>query len=361
MATQTYTVKSGDTLGKIAKSYGVGLSDISGYKSGNPDLILPGETLTVNPTAKSTTADTSAQGYASAVKDALGGTSGTTGGTKTDTSGTTVSDDYLKTLRDSISSAQNTVSTAATQLAGLKTKAYSDEYAASGLGEKKNQISSLDQSIADKKAERDAAVAKVRQNPGLSAALLTGTVSKLTDKANADINNLIQQRNGLAGDYNTGLTEVNNKVSAKVGDAETAYNAASKALESLTGRAKDYQSALVDSLKNKSTADYQDKQLAISLMNAETAAKKAGQTGSDLTLARDSDGNPLYWFDKAGNIIPLAAGTDASLGGGQGGYGSLDTGAAGTGNGAGGGAPGSTVTDTTPWYRKLLGFFGIGG
>ncbi len=44
---QTYVVKAGDTLTKIAKQLGVKVSDISGYKSGNPNIIRTGETLTV--------------------------------------------------------------------------------------------------------------------------------------------------------------------------------------------------------------------------------------------------------------------------------------------------------------------------
>ena len=43
----TYKVKSGDTLGKIAKQYGVKYQDITGYRSGNPDLIYPGEVLNI--------------------------------------------------------------------------------------------------------------------------------------------------------------------------------------------------------------------------------------------------------------------------------------------------------------------------
>ena len=45
----TYTVKSGDTLSGIAKNFGVNWqTDITGFKSGNPNLIYPGEVLTVN-------------------------------------------------------------------------------------------------------------------------------------------------------------------------------------------------------------------------------------------------------------------------------------------------------------------------
>ena len=48
---QTYTVKSGDTLSQIAKNYGVSINDITGYRSGNPNLIYPGEVLTIKPSS----------------------------------------------------------------------------------------------------------------------------------------------------------------------------------------------------------------------------------------------------------------------------------------------------------------------
>jgi LysM repeat protein len=348
MATQTYTVKSGDTLSGIAKNAGVGINDITGYKSGNKNLIFPGETLTVNPTVKDVSADTSgAKSYASAMTDALGGNTGGTTSTKTDG---TLSDSYLSTLRDTISGAQKTVSDSATALAGLKTKAYDDAYASSGLSDKKNQISTIDSTIATKKAERDAAIGKVRSNPGLSAALLTGTVGKLSDKANAEINDLIAQRNGLAGDYNTGLTEVSRKAATVTGDAETAYNTAVKALESVTGQAKDYQTALVDTLKNNQTQDYQDKSLAIALQNANTNAYRALNPSSASTEAwklaiSPLTGKPMYWYNGAGVTRPLTEADTAVAGGAP----------------ASGPAPAAvsadaTAADTTstPWYQSLL-------
>ncbi len=43
----TYTVKSGDTLSKIGAQYGVDYKSITGYRSGNPNLIYPGEVLSI--------------------------------------------------------------------------------------------------------------------------------------------------------------------------------------------------------------------------------------------------------------------------------------------------------------------------
>lgn len=47
-AGRTYTVQAGDTLSGIAAKLGVSTGAISGYRSGNPDLIYPGEVLTIN-------------------------------------------------------------------------------------------------------------------------------------------------------------------------------------------------------------------------------------------------------------------------------------------------------------------------
>lgn len=51
---RTYTVQAGDTLSGIAAKFGVSTSQISGYRSGNPNLIYPGETLTIGGTAAPT-------------------------------------------------------------------------------------------------------------------------------------------------------------------------------------------------------------------------------------------------------------------------------------------------------------------
>lgn len=47
-AGRTYTVQAGDTLSGIASKLGVPTSAISGYRSGNPNLIYPGEVLKIN-------------------------------------------------------------------------------------------------------------------------------------------------------------------------------------------------------------------------------------------------------------------------------------------------------------------------
>ena len=46
--TQKHTVQPGDTLGAIAKKFNTSINNISGFKSGNRDLIFPNEILTID-------------------------------------------------------------------------------------------------------------------------------------------------------------------------------------------------------------------------------------------------------------------------------------------------------------------------
>ena len=45
---RTYVVQPGDTLSAIAARFGVGINDISGYRSGDSNVIYPDEILTIN-------------------------------------------------------------------------------------------------------------------------------------------------------------------------------------------------------------------------------------------------------------------------------------------------------------------------
>jgi len=55
---QTHTVKSGETLSRIGARYGVDWHKITGYRSGDPNLIYPGEVLTIPGAATPTTPTT---------------------------------------------------------------------------------------------------------------------------------------------------------------------------------------------------------------------------------------------------------------------------------------------------------------
>lgn len=54
-AAKMYNVQAGDTLSAIAAKFGVPISDISGYRSGDPNRIFPGESLTIGKTVPTPT------------------------------------------------------------------------------------------------------------------------------------------------------------------------------------------------------------------------------------------------------------------------------------------------------------------
>lgn len=68
MPSTSYTVKSGDNLSSIAQRYGVPLSSIRGFSSGNPNLIKPGEKLSFAAPASTKSSNFTPKPFSSAPK-----------------------------------------------------------------------------------------------------------------------------------------------------------------------------------------------------------------------------------------------------------------------------------------------------
>lgn len=285
MATQQYKVQKGDTLGALAKKLGVGVSDFSGYRSGDPNKIYEGETISYGPKA-----DTGSSSYVDEVKSQLSEPTDTPSKEK---------DPYgLASIRTQIDDTTKKRDSAFAELKDISTKTFNDEYSKRGLEEKKTKLASLDSEITAEKAKRDEAIAKVRSNPGLSAAQMTGDIKKLADYQNDVINTKIAERNSVASEYNTGLAEIDKIVSNTVKDKTLDYGYYDSVLKDLTGQVSDYTKAYRDDLKDETQADQFDRQLAQALEIATMNANKKGGTGSNLQLKSDPrTGDPLYWFD----------------------------------------------------------------
>jgi len=286
MATPTeYKIKKGDTLGAIAKQYGVGLSDITGYRSGDPNKIYEGETIKIGSTPK----DTGSSSYVSEVKSQLSDTEDTTDS----------KNPYgLAAIRTKIDDTTKKRDSAFAELKDISTKTFNDEYSKRGLEEKKTKMASLDSEIAAEKAKRDEAIAKVRSNPGLSAAQMTGDIKKLADYQNDVINTKIAERNSIASEYNTGLAEIDKIVGNVVKDKTLDYGYYDSVLKDLTGQVGDYTKAMREDLKAETEADQFDRQLAQALEIAQMNANKKGGSSTNLQLRSDPrTGDPLYWFD----------------------------------------------------------------
>jgi len=304
MATQ-YKVKKGDTLSAIAQQMGVGLGDITGYRSGNKDLIYEGETLNIGSTPKKS--DTSSS-YVSEVRSQLDDTDSEP---KDDIYGSA----KIKTDLDTATSKRDT---SFAELKDISTSTFNDEYSKRNLEEKKTKMSTLDSQIAEAKALRDQEINKVRSNPGLSAAQMTGDIKKLSDYQNSVINNLISERNSVAGEYNSELAEIDKIVENKVKDKSLDYGYYNDLVSTLTGQVGDYTKALREDLASETENDQFDRQLAQALEIAQMNAANKGGGSTNLQLKTDPiSGDPLYWFNPDTGAITYVN-DDQGSGGGDG-------------------------------------------
>jgi hypothetical protein len=90
-------------------------------------------------------------------------------------------------------------------------KIWEDEYTKAGLEDIKTKISGIDADITTRKEQRDKLLLDEMGKP-IPQWMITGRKKLEIDAATADINRLIDQRNSLATQYNTGITEVTRKV-----------------------------------------------------------------------------------------------------------------------------------------------------
>lgn len=286
MAT-TYKVKKGDTLNDIAKTFGTSIDSISGYSSGNKDLITEGENLSIDIPKKDTGLGTS---YVDEVKSQLGEISGETPET-TSQYDTATLDENLKGY-----SAKRDESFQA--MKDLSTNTFNEEYKTRGLEEKKSKMSELDQQIADKKQERDNYVTTfIKGNPGLSASQMSGQSRNMVELANETINNLIAERNGLATDYNTNLGEIDKIIENKLADKTLDYNYYTGLTKDTESKKSEYMKELREMLQDEVKNDQFDRQLSQAL---EIAQLKGGDGSGDRTLVKDpKTGDPLYWYNNS--------------------------------------------------------------
>lgn len=306
----TYQVKKGDTLSGIAASQGVKLSDISGYRSGNPDLIYEGETLNIGVPETKT-------GSTKELSDAMAEEYGEAD----DTSG---SDATLTKYREDYDSYKTKRDDAFQSLKGITTDTFNSEYDSRKLEEKKQKIETLDGDIASLRAARDADLNEVRKNPNLSASQMTGDVKKQADFYNAQINNLINERNSVAGEYNSELDEIDRIVQNAVTDAQAEYAYYDGLFNEAGTNISSYESALREELLADQEQDNFERQLEQALTIAQMKGTGSGGGSDDnWKLVYDDYGQPLYWFNSATKEIEYINGDD-NPGGGNTGGGSFD-------------------------------------
>lgn len=313
----TYKVKKGDTLSKIAAEQGVSINDIKGYRSGNPDLIYEGEELSFGPAGSTGGSNTFNGKDVSGmdIKDLSAQMAQEYGEEPDDTDGPSI--DTYKSDYDTYKTKREE---AFQNLKGITTDTFNTEYDSRELSKKKERIGELDSSIADLRAARDADLAEVKKNPNLSAAQMTGDVKKQADYYNNQINNLINERNSVAGEYNSELDEIDRIVENAASDAQAEYAYYSGLFNEAGSSISEYEKALREELKDEQAQDNFEKQLEQALTIAQMRASDSGGGKADdgeWRLVYDDFGEPLYWFNSTTKQIEYINPDDNAGGGGS--------------------------------------------
>jgi len=290
----TYTVKQGDTLGAIAKRMGTSVDNLTGFRSGDANLIFPGETISVKNSPNSEALDRSNN-----IRSELGGNVAPAS-TLSDTPKTGGFD--FTSLQTQLADTQKKKEDAFKKLEGFRSSRYDELTKDRELDGTRSEVSRLDDLITQKKNERDASIATIRKNPGASAATLTGEVAVATDKLNADINNLIGQRNAKAGDYNTALSEIDAIVGREAGDLENElgfYEGSEKEVNALI---QSYQTAIMDQLRREEDRGFKLEDDMRGFEQALQLARLKESTsggGTNYTILTDQFGRPTVAIDRS--------------------------------------------------------------
>lgn len=223
----TYTVKPGDNLSTIAQRYGVGVNQITGYKSGNPNMIQPGEVLTIG---GSPAPGTGAPKPTPTITPPVQPTPqmATQPTPTTATPGSTVDNNLVNALIAKGYNPTDAKNKAASANANLY-KEYGVAMpgtAAPGAGIagapktldvqsiynaaiNTPEIQAANRAIGDKQAEiakvnadTATAIANISDNPFMSEATMTGKIAKINKAKEERLSNLNAELNSLTGNYN---------------------------------------------------------------------------------------------------------------------------------------------------------------
>lgn len=248
---RTYTVQPGETLSQIAGREGVPQSAVTGYRSGDPNLIYPGEELSVGGVEPREPAEYS---YEKALADEMG--------TKTPEEVMGEQPTLVEDLRKEIETAQEKREKSREDLENARVNYFNEEYEKAGLGDKKERISSIDNEIGGLREEREEAILTAKRNPNISAGVLQGEIGKITDYYNGVINNEINKRNSVAEGYNRGIDEIERKVSHRTEDLANQYGHWDSVINQATANLSTYEQALRQEMQEESLQDRWEKEMA---------------------------------------------------------------------------------------------------
>ena len=168
------------------------------------------------------------------------------------------------------------------------TQIYNDAYNQAGLGDLKSQITDLGKQITSRKSDLATATGKINENPWLDEASRLGKTRNLTDEANAEIKNLIDEQTQYQSLYDQGVNEVNGLVTRTNQDYQN-----NKAMAQ----------AHLQYLEQKATADLN----ALSTEKANRYQAQLGENAAPKTIS-GPDGSQYAWDPSSKTFVQVVAG-----------------------------------------------------
>ncbi|MCK4500869.1 hypothetical protein KAU11_10240 [Candidatus Babeliales bacterium] len=246
-------------MSDVARQQGVGVKDITGYKSGDPNLIYPGETLQVGAAPKTpevARVDALKQELAPTVTPEPIAPPSAIAEPRADIAqpeifqGVYESPDVYKTDVQTLSTQRDD---AYTRLKDFRTTRYNEELSTRQVNKSKDDIKAKDAEIEDLRRQRDEATGVFERGAikGVSAATIAGRVGLAKEQFNTQIGNLVNERNRLAEDYNLEIGDIKDTVEREAKDISSEYDYYDAEVAKAEAAQKEYRTALVRELEGR--------------------------------------------------------------------------------------------------------------
>lgn len=226
----SYLVQPGDTLSAIAKKMGVPISSITGYRSGNPNLIYPGEKLQItgvnNPSISS--------GQMPPQQNSQGQSGGGTFPNISSGSNQPINPPPSPAPTDFI-------------------KTYTDTLKQLGIGNIKNEFEKVQKSFNDLQNELNDKIVEINDNPWLSEGIRVSQINKEKERYEGKLNILTNQMKIYDSLYQEGIAQAKFLTTGEIEQQNKAIELAQQRAEAdakldmelLKLTKKDYESGII--------------------------------------------------------------------------------------------------------------------